>query len=116
MAALTDYEEMVLALVHPLVQFLSSLLVMPRDMPFVQVRSRKLKGHPGGKSLLKVDVHKLRAAFSWLRMITTRGRLRPLVATGLLPRPHAAVHEPLASLAGGPAEEQLRTPSMHACE
>ena len=91
-AALTDYEEMVLALVHPLVQvysiprtgqlayvghicnfrqkvmkFLSSLPVMPRDMPFVQVRPRKFKGHPGGKSLFKVDVRKLRAAFVWLR-------------------------------------------------
>ena len=40
---------------------------MPRDMPFVQVRPRKFKGHPGGKSLFKVDVHKLRAAFAWLR-------------------------------------------------
>ena len=35
---------------------------------------------------------------------------------GLVPRQHAAVREPPASLAGGPAEEQLRTPSMHACE
>ena len=34
---------------------------------------------------------------------------------GLVPRQHAAVREPPASLAGGPAEEQLRTPPMHAC-
>ena len=65
-AALTDHEEMVLALVHPLVQvytiprtgqlayvghicnfrqkvskFLSSLPTLPEEMPFVQVRPRK---------------------------------------------------------------------------
>ena len=87
-AALTDHEEMVLALVHPLVQvytiprtgqlayvghicnfrqkvakFLSSLPVMPADMPVVQVRPRKYKGNASGKALFKVDVHKLRLAF-----------------------------------------------------
>ena len=88
-AALTDYEEMVLALVHPLVQvysiprtgqlayvghicnfrqkvtkFLSRLPVMLENMPFVQVRLRMFKGHYGGAALLKVDVQKLRAAFA----------------------------------------------------
>jgi len=91
-AALTDHEEMVLALVHPLVQvytiprtgqlayvghicnfrqkvakFLSSLPVMPADMPVVHVRPRKYKGNVSGKALFKVDVHKLRRAFQWLR-------------------------------------------------
>ena len=69
-ATLTGHEEMVLALVHPLVQvytiprtgqlayvghicnfrqkvskFLSSLPTMPQEMPFVQVRPRKYKNH-----------------------------------------------------------------------
>ena len=92
MAALSDHEEMVLALVHPLVQvytiprtgqlayvghvcnfpqqvaeFLSRLPVMPADMPFVQVRPRKYKGRSPGKALFKVDVQKLRRAFEWLK-------------------------------------------------
>ena len=91
-AALSDHEEMVLALVHPLVQvytiprtgqlayvghicnfpqkvtkFLSRLPVMPADMPCVQVRPRKYKGHSPGKALFKVDVQKLRLAFEWLK-------------------------------------------------
>ena len=91
-AALSDHEEMVLALVHPLVQvytiprtgqlayvghicnfrqkvteFLSRLPVMPTDMPFVQVRPRKYKGRSPGKALFKVDVQKLRLAFEWLK-------------------------------------------------
>ena len=92
LAALTDHEEMVLALVHPLVQvytiprtgqlayvghicnfrqkvskFLASLPTMPADMPFVHVRPRKYRGNASGKALFKVDVHKLRAAFIWLK-------------------------------------------------
>ena len=92
-AMLTDYEEMVLALVHPLVQvytiprtgqlayvghicnfrqkvskFLSSLPTMPAEMPFVQVRPRKYKNHVPPKALFKVDVHKLRLAFAWLKV------------------------------------------------
>ena len=80
-AALTDHEEMVLALVHPLVQvytiprtgqlayvghicnfrqkvsqFLSSLPIMPGELPFVQVRPRRYKSHSAGKALFKVDV------------------------------------------------------------
>ena len=68
-AALTDHEEMVLGLVHPLVQvytiprtgqlayvghicnfrqkvtkFLTSLPLLPADMPIVHVRPRKYKG------------------------------------------------------------------------
>ena len=91
-AALSDHEEMVLTLVHPLVQvytiprtgqlayvghicnfrqrvteFLSRLPVMPGDMPFVQVRPRKYKGHSPGKALFKVDVRKLKLAFDWLK-------------------------------------------------
>ena len=91
-AALTDHEEMVLALVHPLVQvfsiprtgqlayvghicnfrqkvsqFLSRLPTMPDEMPFVQVRPRMYKNHVPPKRLFKVDVHKLWLAFSWLK-------------------------------------------------
>ena len=40
---------------------------MPADMPFVQVRPRKYKGHSPGKALFKVDVQKLRLAFEWLK-------------------------------------------------
>ena len=94
-AALTDHEEMVLSLVHPLVQvytiprtgqlayvghicnfrqkvtkFLASLPLMPADMPVVHVRPRKYKGKPGGRALFKVDVLKLKAAFLWLRRTT----------------------------------------------
>ena len=91
-AALTDHEEMVLALVHPLVQvytiprtgqlayvghicnfrqkvseFLSRLPTLPDEMPFVQVRPRKYKNHAPPKALFKVDVQKLRLAFAWLK-------------------------------------------------
>ena len=91
-AMLSDHEEMVLALVHPLVQvytiprtgqlayvghicnfrqkvskFLSSLPTMPDEMPFVQVRPRKYKNHVPPKALFKVDVQKLRLAFAWLK-------------------------------------------------
>ena len=94
-ATLTDHEEMVLALVHPLVQvytiprtgqlayvghicnfrqkvskFLSSLPTMPDEMPFVQVRPRKYKNHVPPKALFKVDVQKLRLAFAWLKTHT----------------------------------------------
>ena len=83
---------MVLALVHPLVQvytiprtgqlayvghvcnfrqkvtqFLSSLPVLPADMPIVQVRPRNYKGRATGQALFKVDVQKLRRAFQWLK-------------------------------------------------
>ena len=82
-AALTDHEEMVLALVHPLVQvytiprtgqlayvghicnfrqkvseFLSRLPTSPDEMPFVQVRPRKYKNHVPPEALFKVDVQK----------------------------------------------------------
>ena len=92
MAALTDHEEMVLALVHPLVQvynlprtgqlayvghicnfrqrvstFLASLPLMPSDMPFVMVRLRSCRGRSAGKALFKVNVWKLRRAFEWLK-------------------------------------------------
>ena len=91
-AALTDHEEMVLALVHPLVQvfniprtgqlayvghicnfhqkvsqFLSRLPTMPDEMPFVQVRPRMYKNHKPPSRLFKVDVQKLWRAFSWLK-------------------------------------------------
>ena len=91
-AALTDHEEMVLGLVHPLVQvytiprtgqlayvghicnfrqkvtkFLTSLPLLPADMPIVHVRPRKYKGKTGGIALFKVDVTKLRSAFLWLK-------------------------------------------------
>ena len=96
-AALSDHEEMVLALVHPLVQvytiprtgqlayvghicnfrqkvskFLKSLPVMPADMPVVHVRPRALgsagaKGKSAGRALFKVDISKLKAAFLWLK-------------------------------------------------
>ena len=91
-AALTDHEEMVLGLVHPLVQvytiprtgqlayvghicnfrqkvtkFLTSLPLLPADMPIVHVRPRKYKGKPGGSALFKVGVAKLRSAFLWLK-------------------------------------------------
>ena len=91
-AALSDHEEMVLALVHPLVQvytiprtgqlayvghncnfrhnatkFLTRLPVMPADMPVVHVRPRHYKGKQPGRALFKVDVTKLKAAFLWLK-------------------------------------------------
>ena len=91
-AALTDHEEMVLGLVHPLVQvytipragqlayvghicnfrqkvtkFLTSLPLLPADMPIVHVQTHKYKGKPGGSALFKVGVTKLRSAFLWLK-------------------------------------------------
>ena len=91
-AALSDHEEMVLALVHPLVQvytvprtgqlayvghicnfrqkvtkFLTSLPVLPSEMPLVHIKPRKYKNHKPPKGLFKVDVRKLRAAFDWLK-------------------------------------------------
>ena len=92
--ALTDFEEMVLSLVHPLVQvytvpstgelayvghicnfrqhvskFLSSLPTLPKHMPFVLVRPRCAKGQSSKKrgALHKVDVPRLRRAFDWLK-------------------------------------------------
>ena len=47
-------------------EFLTRLPVMPADMPCVQVRPWKYKGHSPGKALFKVDVHKLWLAFQWL--------------------------------------------------
>ena len=89
-AALRDQEEMVIGLVHPLVkvytiprtgqmayvghicnfrqkvtEFLTSLPLMPADMPIVHVRPRMYKGKPGGRALFKVDVMKLKSAFPW---------------------------------------------------
>ena len=91
-ALLTDHEEMVIALVHPLVQvytiprtgqlayvghicnfrqkvakFLKSLPIPKKDFPFVMVRPRSLRNRPSGKAPFKVDVHKLRHAFYWLK-------------------------------------------------
>ena len=92
--ALTDFEEMVLSLVHPLLQvytvpstgelayvghicnfrqhvstFLSSLPTLPKHMPFVLVRTRCAKGQSSKKrgALQKVDVPCLRRAFEWLK-------------------------------------------------
>ena len=92
-AALTDYEEMVLALVHPLVQvdtiprtgqlayvghvcnfrqkvskFFASLPVPKDELPFVMVRPRKFHNRPSGKAPFKVNVQKLRSALAWLKM------------------------------------------------
>ena len=91
-ALLTDHEEMVIALVHPLVQvytiprtgqlayvghicnfrqkvakFLKSLPIPNNYFPFVMVRPRSLRNRPSGKAPFKVDVHKLRHAFYWLK-------------------------------------------------
>ena len=80
-AALTDYEEMVLSLVHPLVQvytiprtgqlayvghvcnfrqkvakFLTSLPVLPADMPFVMVRPRLSRNRATNLPAFKVNV------------------------------------------------------------
>jgi hypothetical protein len=91
-AQLTDQEEMVLSLVHPLVQvytlprtgqlayvghvcnfrqkvttFFSSLPILPRDMPFVMVRPRTLRHRTSNKMAFKVNVEKLRAAFLLLK-------------------------------------------------
>ena len=89
---LTDSEEMVLALVHPLVQvytvpttgqlayvghicnfrqkvakFISRLPTVPQDMPFVQIRPRSLGNRPSFRAPFKVNVDKLRHAFLWLK-------------------------------------------------
>ena len=91
-AALTDYEEMVLALVHPLVQvytiprtgqlayvghvcnfrqkvakFLTFLPTLPGDMPFATVRPRLFRNRPTNRLPFKVNVHKLLHAFEWLK-------------------------------------------------
>ena len=91
-AVLSDFEEMVLALVHPLVQvytiprtgqlayvghvcnfrqnvpkFIASLPVLPGDMPFVMVRPREFRGQPSSRPPFKIDVTKVRIAFEWLK-------------------------------------------------
>ena len=91
-AALSDFEEMVLALVHPLVQvytiprtgqlayvghvcnfrqnvpkFIASLPVLPGDMPLVMVRPREFRGQPSSRPPFKIDVTKVRIAFEWLK-------------------------------------------------
>ena len=91
-AALSDQEEMVLALVHPLVQvftiprtgqlayvghicnfrqkvskFLCQLPTLPKDMPIVRVKPRKFKTHVKNKILFPVDTQRLWAAFCWLK-------------------------------------------------
>ena len=94
LADLTDFEEMVISLVHPLVQvftipttgelayvghicnfrqhvseFLSSLPVLPKNMPFVLVRPRRAPGQQHQKRMAphRVDVPRLRRAFDWLK-------------------------------------------------
>ena len=94
LAVLNDFEEMVISLVHPLVQlytipktgelayggyvcnfrqeassFLSSLPVRPADMPFILVRPRAPSGAADRKPRMpfRVDVVKLRAAYDWLK-------------------------------------------------
>ena len=91
-AALCDSEEMVLSLVHPLVQvytipktgqlayvghicnfrqkvssFLTSLPILPRDMPFVMVQPRSFKNQRSPKAPFKINVDKVRKAFVWLK-------------------------------------------------
>ena len=91
-SSLTDSEEMVLALVHPLVQvysiprteqlayvghvcnfrqktaaFISSLPITPEDMPFVMVRPRNFKNQQKRGSPFKIDVGKVRKAYVWLK-------------------------------------------------
>ena len=81
-ALLTDHEEMVIALVHPLVQvytiprtgqlayvghicnfrqkvskFLKSLPMPKHEFPFVMVRPRNFKNRPSTKALFKINVH-----------------------------------------------------------
>ena len=83
---------MVLALVHPLVQvytiprtgqlayvghvcnfrqliatLFKSLPILPEDMPFVMVRPRAFRNRVSNKMPFKVNIHKLRAAFAWLK-------------------------------------------------
>ena len=92
LAQLTDQEEMVISLIHPLVQvytlprtgqlayvghvcnfrqnvqnFFTSLPILPQDMPFVMVRPRTLRHRVSNKMPFKVNVEKLRAAFLWLK-------------------------------------------------
>jgi len=91
-ALLSDSEEMVLALIHPLLQvytklrtgqlayvghlcnfrqkvcrFMSSLPTVPQDMPFVQVRPRSSGARGMFRAPFKVDTNKLRNAFRWLQ-------------------------------------------------
>ena len=93
-ACLTDFEEMVLALVHPLVQvfsiprtgelayvghvcnfrqdvrrFMDKLPVTPQDMPFVMVRPRVAAGVDDRRPrrAFQVDISKLRRAYDWLK-------------------------------------------------
>ena len=93
-AALSDFEEMVLSLVHPLVQvytiprtgelayvghicnfrqdvtgFMTKLPARPRETPFVMVRPRRSKGAQDGRARapFRVSVVALREAFEWLR-------------------------------------------------
>ena len=91
---MTDFEEMILCLVHPLVQvytipktgelayvghvcnfrqdvsgFMSSLPVPPKNMPFIMVRPRTPPGGTNSKPRcpFPVNVTRLRDAFQWLR-------------------------------------------------
>jgi hypothetical protein len=91
-ALLTDHEEMVIALVHPLVQvytiprtgqlayvghicnfrqkvakFLNSLPIPKNDFPFVMVRPRRFANRPTTKAPFKINVQKIRDAFRWLK-------------------------------------------------
>ena len=92
-ARLSDSEEMVLALIHPLVQvytipktgqlayvghvcnfrqkvakLLYYLPVMPHEMPFVMVRPRFLRGRRSTAAPFKIDVVKVKQAFQWLQL------------------------------------------------
>ena len=94
LAALSDFEEMLLSLVHPLVQvytipttgeyayvghvcnfrqdvhkFMTTLPLPPEEAPFVFVRPRTSKAAKDQKPRkpVKVDVSKLKAAFQWLK-------------------------------------------------
>ena len=94
MAALSDFEEMVLSLIHPLVQvytipttgelayvghvcnfrqkvskFLSSIPVQKAKFPgMVVVRPRQLHGQGAKRMPYPVNVQKLRRAFEWLKV------------------------------------------------
>ena len=48
-------------------KFLKSLPIPKQDFPFVVVRPRSLRNRPSAKAPFKVDVHKLRMAFYWLK-------------------------------------------------
>ena len=94
MADLTDFEEMVISLVHPLVQantiprtgelayvghvcnfrqnvdrFMSTLPVLPQDMPTLFVRPRQSASNPDRmkRKPFEVNMVRLRAAFAWLK-------------------------------------------------